>query len=358
MNSMLIAATWSIMGCRRLLVAAALAFSFCAVTYADVIQFEGNFRAPALNANQTIAGFNLMLSVSTSAIAKNSPPAPTLGMNTVKNPFGPGTMMVPILTNGIDPKTGDTTKSQFVFDSFSVTAGTDKFVPNVPTLPAGATTRTDTATVAWDSIAGGPTFPASNMLRFGAGVDRARATNAFGKLVFSDKVSLVSGKYILNDNTSADVSQSVLNTVEIGQDGTDPDTGTLTPGLAFAYTNNANGSVSLADLLFLTSAGSINIDSDNLTGGNPLPTPQVFLNGVLLGPQSSYIVPPDGTIQFIFPDTTDPIFVAQGDVFVNGVDQFGFTYEDKLTAPEPATWIFLGSTALILALLRVRPRMN
>jgi hypothetical protein len=339
----------SIGGSRRFTAGLALAFS--AVANADVIQFADNFRAPALNANQSIAGFNLMVNISSSAVAKASPAAPTLGMKSIKNPFGPGTEMVPIVTNGVDPKTGDTTMAQFVYDSFSVAAGKDMFIANVPLIPAGATTRTDTVTVTWDSIAGGPTFPASNMLRFGVGIDRARALNAGGKVAFGDKVTLVSGKYTLNDNTSADVSQSVLNTIEMGQDATDPDTGILTPGLAFAYTNNAANPVDLSGLTFLTSLNAIDIDSVNISG-NSLPTPQVFLNGIMLGPQSSYDVPSNATIQFIFPDTTDPIFIAQGDVYVNGVDQLGFTYEDQLTTPEPATGMLLGSAVLLLLGMR------
>jgi hypothetical protein len=78
--------------------------------------------------------------------------------------------------------------------------------------------------------------------------------------------------------------------------------------------------VNLVDLAFQTSGTEVPL-AEIGQAGNPLPDPQVTLNGAPLSLNSDYYVPPGYTLQFLFPDTTDPFFIVEGDVFADGAFQ-------------------------------------
>ena len=132
--------------------------------------------------------------------------------------------------------------------------------------------------------------------------------------------------------------------------------GNLLTGLVFSYTNDDLSDVDLSNLGFETSVPQLPLDDLGL-GGTPLFNPQVTLNGIMQPLQLDYDIPPGDTIQFLFPQTTDPFFIVQADISAESEPQFGFAYEEQVVptpTPDRGSFLLLGSGLTLLYLVRCR----
>jgi hypothetical protein len=242
----------------------------------------------------------------------------------------------------------------YVPNSFTATPGVPMNTNLVaPGIPAGTTVRTDSASLSWQPQVNPPVFGAKNQLTFGATLD-VQTASVGTKSVYPSKASFSSATWILNDNTKVNTAALAAHTIQMGQDVFDV-AGNPLVGLVFTYTNDdATSDVTLSDLVFFTTSDD-NALAEADPAGTFLTNALVTLNGTPLPTQSTYDVPSLGTLQFTFPDTSDPFFVAEADVSADGVSQLGYGYEAQLRVDEPSSWIAF-ATALGLFSWNMRRR--
>jgi hypothetical protein len=347
-------------------------FVLCISTFpvfAGPISFAYNFGKPNLGPDQSIKQLDVAVTTMSSALGKNGNLAnPALAMQLVPNPFiapKPNCMntpqfcsLEPISINGVDPKGKNPTDDQFFFDrsKFAVAPGNPTNTNLMkPGIGGGTTVRTDAVSTTWEPFTNEPQFNAQNRLRFGATLNVQEAiyqppNTGIGvapapRNVYPSTVSLTGATWLLSDDTKVNTAALAAHTIQMGQDVFDLNENFLA-GLIFRYTNDAPNEVTLNNLVFFTTS-----DSDALADPEPqgtfLTSALVMLNGLLLPTQSFYHIPSGATLRFTFLHTVDPYFVAEADVFADGLFQVGYGYEAQLQVPEPPSWMLL---ALTLAL--------
>jgi hypothetical protein len=126
----------------------------------------------------------------------------------------------------------------------------------------------------------------------------------------------------------------------------------------YSYTNDGSADVDLSNLLFATSGTQLALEDLGMAG-TPLFNPQVLLNGNPMSAQSDYDITAGSTIQFLFPDTTNPNYIMQGDVSIDGMPQLEFAYEDQVgPVPEPRSSLLVGTVAAVMIWIAARQRMR
>jgi hypothetical protein len=334
---------------------------------AGEISFAYNLAEPNLGANQIITQLNLGVTVQSSALGMNIKLAnPAVATNLIPNPFimpppdckkmPQSCTAIPKTIDGVDPKTMANPQFDYVPNSFAVTPGAAMNMNlKAPGIPAGTTVRTDTAALSWTAPVNPDFFGKPPQLRFGATLNVQTATNLLtSKPVYPSKASFSSATWLLNDNTKVNTAVLAAHTIQMGQDVFDLNNN-FQPGLIASYTNDAMNDVTLTDLVFFTTS-----DDNALAEPDPqatfLTNPLVSLNGMPLPTQSSYDVPSGETLQFMFPDTSDPFFVTEADVSADGIFQLGYGYEAQVQVPEPPSWaVFaLAYAALVFGATRRR----
>jgi hypothetical protein len=343
---------------------------------------------PNLQAGQKITGFNMKVGLTSSTLGMNNPPVnpALLGRLVPANPFlmpppdctkkGAPCIAIPDTLDGVDPnQKNKAVVGEFNFDqnSASVKLGANTNVagdPNNKKAPlAGTTQRTDSVNLPWDAR-GNVDFVQTkikgqnvNALTFGSGLYYQRASwtgpNLFnnGQVQRSipSNLSFLNCFWTLNDDSTASCPKAPL-TLAMGQDDFLDRNGNLLAGLVYSYTNDGSMDVDLSNLFFGTSGTQLALQ-DLGTSGTALLNPEVLLNGIPIAAQSDYDVPAGSTIQFLFPDTTDPNYIMQGDVSIDGFPQLEFAYEDEVSsAPEPRSWLFVGIVAGVMTRIATRRR--
>jgi hypothetical protein len=343
---------------------------------------------PALNAGQSITGFNLKVGITSSVVGKGTPGNPSVNGTWQPNPLvmpapdctkkanqnGDACILVPSTLDGVNPNQKNkavTAGFTFNTNTASLKTAANTFVAGDATArtapPIGTTQRMDSLNLPWDANGPGnpeffPTKVAGKMvnaLTFGAVINYQRASWTGPPPVGITPItrslpavtSYISSLWFLSDGTTLSGPNTPL-TVAMGQNNFFDPNGNLLAGLGFAYTNDAAFAVDLSDLSFLVSDPYLPLALMGVDG-TPLSNPVVTLDGVPQMLSSDYYVPPDDTLDFLFPETTDSYFIAEGDVSAGGVPELGFAYETQLLpSPEPTPAILLGTAIAWFALFR------